>query len=194
MGRSRSSVLLPILRSEAVARILARVILAPESLNMSDIAKREGLPYSVVQREVDRLEKAGVVRSQRFAQARVVRPNDTHQLYPELRALFLKTYGPEAVLAELLEGAEGIDEAFVFGSWAARYLGEWGPPPADVELLVVGDPDPRLMEDLAAEAEDRIGMPVQTVIVAPETWESDPRGFVRTVRGRPLVPISLEKP
>lgn len=169
-------------------------MLAPESLNMSEIAKREGLPYSVVQREVDRLEKAGVVRSQRFAQARVVRPDETHQLYSELRALFLKTYGPEAVLAELLDGVEGIDEAFLFGSWAARYAGEWGPSPADVDLLVIGDPDPRLIEDLAAEAEDRIGLPVQPVVVAPESWGSRPSGFVRTVRDRPLVPIRLEKP
>ena len=191
MGKQRASALLPFLRSEAQARILATVMLASDSLNVRELADRTRLSYSVVQREIDRLEKAGILRSQRFAQARVVHADERHPLYSELRALLLKTYGPEAVLAQLLEGVPGIEEAFLFGSWAARYAGEWGPPPADVDLLVTGRPDPRTIEEIAAEAEDQLGMPVQPVVVSPETWKSKASGFVRTVSERPLIPIRL---
>ena len=179
------------MRSEALARVLATAFLAPDALNVSEIAKSQSLSYSVVQREIDRLEGAGIVHSERFAQSRVVRVNDRHRLYPELRALLLKSYGPEAVLAELLDRVGGVEAAYLFGSWAARYHGEWGPAPADVDVLVVGQPDPREIEDLAADAEDRLGMRVEPVVVAPDAWRTARTPFVRTVRDRPLLPIEL---
>jgi predicted nucleotidyltransferase len=52
--------------------------------------------------------------------------------------LLLRPFGPRQVLAEELEGAEGIDGAYLFGSWAARYPEEVGRPPADLDVLVIG--------------------------------------------------------
>ncbi len=177
-----------------MARVLANVLLAPDALNVRQLADRTRLAYSVVQREIDRLEKAGIVRSERFAQARVVHPDERHRLYPELRAMLLKTYGPEAVMGDLLGKIPGIEEAFLFGSWAARYAGDWGAAPADLDVLVVGRPDPPAVEEAAAEAEDQLGFPVQTVIVESDTWKSKRSGFVRTVAERPLLPIELREP
>jgi hypothetical protein len=45
------------------------------------------------------------------------------------------------VLAEELGGVEGIDSAYLFGSWAARYAGEAGRPPADLDVPVIGATD-----------------------------------------------------
>jgi predicted nucleotidyltransferase len=45
------------------------------------------------------------------------------------------------VLPEALCAVEGIEKVFVYGSWAARYHGEPGPVPNDVDVLVVGDAD-----------------------------------------------------
>ena len=39
--------------------------------------------------------------------------------------------------AEELEGVEGIEKAYLFGSWAARYAGEAGRAPADLDVLVI---------------------------------------------------------
>lgn len=61
--------------------------------------------------------------------------------YHELRALLVKTIGPAAVLAHELSGVAGIETAFIFGSWAARYHGERGPAPHDIDLMVIGEPD-----------------------------------------------------
>ena len=40
-----------------------------------------------------------------------------------LTDLLAVTYGPLPVLNDLLAGVEGITQAFIYGSWAARYLG-----------------------------------------------------------------------
>jgi hypothetical protein len=36
--------------------------------------------------------------------------------------LLLRSFGPRQVLAEELEGIEGVESAYLFGSWAARYM------------------------------------------------------------------------
>ena len=189
MGRSRLSALLPLLRSDALARVLATIVLSPDSLHLRSIADRTRLAYSVVQREVDRLETSGLVQSTRFASSRVVRPNERHPFYEELRALLLKAYGPREVLAELLQPVAGIREAFLFGSWAARYAGEAGPPPADLDVVVVGRPSIGRIEEIEVEAEDRLGQRVQIQVVPPEDWDAPTGGFIRTVQQRELVPL-----
>jgi predicted nucleotidyltransferase len=55
----------------------------------------------------------------------------------------------------MLATIDGVAEAYIYGSWAARYHGEPGSIPADVDVLVVGtaaldDPD-----DVADQAQCR---------------------------------------
>ncbi|MGI0128759.1 MAG: ArsR family transcriptional regulator, partial [Thermoplasmata archaeon] len=189
MGRPRQSPLAPLPWSDARARVLAAVLLASDGLHLQAIAERAGVPYSVVQREVDRLERAHVVESKKLHTARVVRANIAHPLFAELRALLLKAYGPVEIMRELLVVEPGIKVAYLFGSWAARYEGRWGEPPADIDVLVVGELPVRRVESIEVEAEDTLGQPVQITVVPPEEWRSRGTAFVRTVRQRPLVPI-----
>jgi predicted nucleotidyltransferase len=190
LGRPRRSALLPPW-SDAQAKILAAVLLADEGLHIRRIADLAGVSYSVAQREVDRLEKSGLLSSTRFQTSRVVRPNDRSSYLPELRGLLLKAYGPRTELAAFVERVDGVEEAFVFGSWAARYEGEWGDEPGDVDVLFIGEPDPRAVEEFEAIAEDRLGRPVQVTVVSRDTWEHPPTSFVRTLKNRPLVPIEV---
>src|SRR5439155_10027404 len=99
------------------------------------LGRRANVPSSTAHREVERLERYGVVTSERFAQSRVVRVNEQVPYVDDLRSLVVKAYGPSAVLAELLGAVDGVEAAYVFGSWAARLLGEQGPPPRDVDVL-----------------------------------------------------------
>jgi predicted nucleotidyltransferase len=191
MGRPRRPPLAPLPWSEAHGRVLATVLLAPEALHLRAIADLTQLPYSVVQREVDRLERGDFVKTTKFHTARVVRANEQHFLFPELRALLLKAYGPTVVLRELLANEGGIDAAYLFGSWAARYEGQWGDSPADVDVLVVGSMPLARAEELEAKAEDLLGQPVQLTVVPSEEWRRGKAPFVQTVRQRPLVPIEV---
>ena len=50
----------------------------------------------------------------------------------------------------------GADQVLIFGSWAARCHQQPGPPPHDLDVLVVGEP--------ARDAEQRLGLPVNPVI------------------------------
>lgn len=102
--------------------------------------------------------------------------------FTELSSLMFKAFGPVCVVGAELRGLAGVEEAWLFGSWARRYLGEEGAAPVDIDLLVVGRPD---MDDLAAattRAGSTLGRPVGVTILSREEWAGAATGFVRAVR------------
>jgi predicted nucleotidyltransferase len=189
MGRDE---LTPFFRTPAQGRVLAAVLLArpEERLTLTEIGRRARVPSSTVHREVDRLERYGLVTSERFAQARVVRPNERSPYLGDLRSLVQKAYGPAAVLAELLAPLKGVETAYLFGSWAARLAGQTGPPPGDIDLLVVGNPDPAGLDAVVQEAEAILGREVQPTVLTLSEWEAADSPLLRTIKGRPLVPLA----
>ncbi len=46
------------------------------------------------------------------------------------------------MLEQALAEVAGIEHAFIYGSWAATYQGQEGAATHDVDVLVVGAPDP----------------------------------------------------
>jgi len=189
------SQLLPLLRSPLLGELLAWVYLhADETCSVTDLAKRFRTSPSTVSREADRLVATDLIRETRRGNLRLLRANLDSPLARPLSELLTLTYGPAAVLGDLLGGVRGVDEAFIHGSWAARYAGEAGPPPRDVDVLVVGDADEDDIFDAARLAERQLGREVNIHRVAAEAWHSpgnDP--FLASVRSRPLVPIDIEK-
>jgi hypothetical protein len=145
-----------------------------------------------VLREVDRAEQAGIVRTRKTGPTRLVRANEDHPLYPAIRQLILGTFGPPAVIARTFAGLDGADAVVLFGSWAARYLGQPGRAPNDVDVLVIGDVDVDALHDAADAAEREIGLPVQATARSRRAWLDASESFLREVRGRPLVSVLVD--
>lgn len=111
-----------------------------------------------------------------------------------LTDLLAVTYGPLPVLTDALAVVPGVERAFIYGSWAARYQGEPGPVPDDVDVLVIGTADADDLDAVAEQAQRRLGQPVNIRRVGPARWRRpdarDP--FLRSVQERPLVELQLE--
>jgi hypothetical protein len=185
--------LLPIFRSAGQARLLAQLFALPggEGLTLAALGRAAGLASSRAHREVESLESAGLVRSERVGTARLVRPNVESPYYPELRSLLLKAFGPAAVLEPLLSEVPGVEEASLFGSWASRYLGEPGSAPGDIDLLVVGDVDPGDVYRACRRAEDALGRSVNPTILSRQEWTDRKSGFVRAVQEGARLPLNV---
>jgi predicted nucleotidyltransferase len=77
----------------------------------------------------------------------------------------------------------------LFGSWAARYEGEPGRAPLDIDVLVIGDPDRDELDDAAQRAGARLAREVSVTIRSPRWWREGNDGFHAEVTGRPLLPV-----
>jgi hypothetical protein len=97
------------------------------------------------------------------------------------------------VLARLLTGIPGVEEAFIYGSWAARFTGATGRAPGDVDVLAVGTPDRAALNEAAVLAERELGLPVQITKVARAAWEQASEPFIQTVQAKPKVALRLVK-
>jgi predicted nucleotidyltransferase len=106
------------------------------SFYANEVIARAGAGTGAVQRELARLEGAGLVTVRRVGNQKHYQANPASPVFNELRALVLKTSGLADVLLESLAALKGqIDAAFVYGSVAR---GE-DIAASDIDLMVVSD-------------------------------------------------------
>ena len=185
--------LLPILRSENQARLLTAILLSPErEFTLSELANEVGVSLSTVTREIQRASEAGLVVTREVGRAKVVSADTDSVLSQPLTRLLLLSFGPVVVVAEELADIGGIEEAYIFGSWAARYVGQAGPSPQDLDVLIIGTPDRDVVYAAADRIERRVGRPVQVTFRSLNRWnEPGEDSFLQEVRKRPLIPVGL---
>jgi MarR family len=187
------SQLLPLLRTPLLGELMAWIYLHPDQLwSITDLAKRFATSQSTVSREADRLVAADLLVEHRRGNLRLLQANSGGPLARPLTDLLLVTYGPSAVLGDVLADVHGIDEAYIYGSWAARYSGEAGAVPRDVDVLIVGTADEDDLFEAARTAQRLLAREVNVHQVSTKAWHStgdDP--FLASVRSRPIVAIGI---
>ena len=182
--------LAPLLRSNAQGDILALVLLQPDQeFSLADIGRAVDALPATVHREVSRLVDATALLDRSVGRARLVRANPEYELAAPLTDLVLLTYGPKALLPGILRDVRGIEHAHIYGSWAARYEGESGPPPRDVDVILIGSPSRAQMFDATREAERVLRREVNLTRVSVSDWDARATPFIQTVRSRPLVEL-----
>jgi DNA-binding transcriptional ArsR family regulator len=190
--RTSPPALLPILRSRVQGDLLALTYLNPEAeYSLTELAATIGASVKAVHQEVDRLVESGLLHDRRKGQMRLVRAATDTVVSGPLTDLLAVTYGPRPVLTAALAPVVGVEQAFIYGSWAARYVGQPGPPPGDVDVLVIGTVDLDELDEIASGARQVLHREVSIRRLLPQTWERGSDPFVATIRSRPLVELQL---
>lgn len=172
--RSDGPALLPVFRSQHQAELLMWLYLHPDTeYGVSNLADRLNVPLSTLHREVVRLDQAGLIASRTLGRNRLIRADIDHPASKVLTQLLELTFGPRAVVAEEFS-IPGAQQVVIFGSWAARYAGEVGPPPQDIDVLIVGNVDRADVYEAADRALERLGIEVNPVVRSAQQW-SDPK-------------------
>lgn len=109
-------------------------------------------------------------------------------VYKPLADLLAVTFGPAAVLRTALAEMSGIERAFIYGSWAARYAERSGPVPGDIDLLVIGEVDRHVLADASVEAESVLRREINVRRVSADVW-GDNSSFKQSVLSRPVVEV-----
>lgn len=184
--------LTPFLRSDVQGRLLAELLLNSErEFTITELARRAGTSLPTAVREVDRLVASNFVVDRPVGRNRNIKVNRRHALFAPMHEIIIYAYGPKLVIECLIEEISAVKEAFIFGSWAARMSGTAGPDPQDVDVLLVGSPDRMAVLKIAEQASEQIGRPVNFQIQSPEIWAAGTDPFVKTIKSRPLIELSV---
>jgi hypothetical protein len=187
--REAAPAVFPIFRSRLTAAVLACAYIGDGEYSVAELARAAGTDTGTMAREVKRLEAAGVARSRMVGRTKLVQANRDAPFYQALRDLVVIVLGPAQVLGEELAELDGVSGAAIFGSWAARALGEAGPSPVDIDLLVIGRPDRDDLQDAVARARTRLGRDINTVVVSASRWDASDDPFLAELQSRPLVAL-----
>ena len=187
----KASVLAPVLRSETQARLLAAVLLQPDrEASIADLARETGSDPGNLHSEVERLVQAGILADRRVGRTRLLRAGDSALVGP-LADLLLLGYGPKTAVEDALTDIADIEQAFIGGSWAARYHGQAGAFPHDVDVIVVGKPNRDDVTEAVIEALRAVGHDGQVIFRSPTAWREAKDTFTRTAKDSPLVELTI---
>jgi len=192
VDRSPAPPLLPILRSQQQGEILALLLGDPDlELSLTEISQRTGAPHPSVHREVQRAEQVGLVTTRKIGNTRLVRANTASPYYAGLADVLTRAFGVPAIIADVLRRVPGVDEAYIYGSWAARHEGQSGQRPVgDIDVLVLGDPDRDQLYEALSAAEERLGRPVQATVRDAGWLRSGSGSFHQSVTSRPMLKLA----
>ncbi len=186
--RSKASGLFPIFRSVAQSEILGAMLPYPDrEQTISDLSQQLAIPLATVSDEVSRLVRAELFNTRKVGRSNLLKPNTANRLLAPLTEIVLATMGPHRLIREAFAHIDGVTRLLIYGSWAARYRGESGPPPHDLDVLLVGTPNRAEVYEAAEAVERRIGLPVNPVIASATRWADDGDPLMSQIKSSPTV-------
>ncbi|OFB42582.1 ArsR family transcriptional regulator [Mycolicibacterium sp. (ex Dasyatis americana)] len=188
--RTEAPALMPIFRSHHQGLLLSLLLTDPvREFTLTELATELAIPKQTAQSEVQRLVEAGILRDRRQGRNRLISANPEHPAIAPLTQLALIAFGPRVVIAEEFSTSPGAERVLIFGSWAARYAGQPGPPPADIDVLVIGDTTKMAIFDAADRAHRRLGIEVNPERCTPQQWADPDWALIKEIKTRPYLTV-----
>lgn len=160
------------------------------SFHLSELRRLCGLGSASLQREVNRLENAGLVVSERVGNQRRFQANPASPVHAELVALTRKALGAVPLLRDALAPLSGrLAQAYVYGSVARQA----DTAHSDIDVMLVGDG--LALADvlpLLLPLEPLLGRKINPAIYTPAQYakrQAEPDSFINRVLAQPTLPL-----
>ncbi len=168
-------------------QVLALLFGRPQdAFYLRQIARETGTGVGAVQRELDRLTRAGVITRAPDGRQVYFRANPDTPVFSELQGLMAKTAGIADVLRSALFSLEKIDIAFIYGSVAKGSQTTY----SDIDMMIIGDVTLHELLPLLRPAQERLAREINPTIYAPDEFRSqlaDQQHFVSRVLEEPRI-------
>ena len=166
--------------------ILGLLLSQPErSFFLREVARKTGAGQGAVQRELKQLAEAGIVTRTRRGNQIHFQANAECPVFPELRALLLKTIGVASQIQKALAPmADRIKLAFVFGSLPRGNA----TPQSDVDVIIVGNTTLHDIVKALSPLQETFGREINPTVYSVKEFSS------KAVQGHHFVTSILEEP
>jgi hypothetical protein len=190
--KPEKAALSPIIRSDTQGMILAQLFMNPgDDFSISELARHANTSAPTAMREVERLLESQLVIQRTIGRARLIQVNTKHELHDAIRKIVAFSYGPAAVLPAALYGIEGLEQAFLYGNYAAYLKKERASDSPEIDLLLVGYVNRIESSNAAKRVESYLERAVNVKFVGSQEWENQSSDFVAEVKRRPLLALNL---
>jgi predicted nucleotidyltransferase len=151
-------------------RVLGLLFGKPDrSYYTNEIVRFADAGIGSVQRELQRLESAGLITSRKIGNQKHYQANRSAAIFEELRGIVIKTVGLADVLRKaILRLQERVDLAFIFGSIAQgkeRIT-------SDIDVMVVGDASFEDVVQAFYPTQESLGREVNPVVMSVSEFSS----------------------
>jgi predicted nucleotidyltransferase len=177
--------------SESQSRLFRWLFGQPErSFHLSELRRLTGLGSASLQRELRKLDEAGLVSSERVGNLRLIQANPKSPIFGELVTLTRKTLGIEPMLREaLLPLIPRLHAAWVYGSVAKHT----DTAMSDIDVMIVGENLAlgEVLEQLLP-LEAGLGRKINPTCYSSAEFErrrAEPDSFVNRVLAQPILPL-----
>lgn len=154
--------------SGARVEVLKFFLFNPDnSYYQRQVSEVTGLPIRAVQRELDRMEKAGLFLKTADGNRIYYRVNRDFPVFNELKIMFLKTYGIADSLRKYIAG-KAITAAFIYGS----YAGNRENLASDIDVFVIGSVSARELSAALTGAKKETGREINYYLVSEEEFKN----------------------
>jgi predicted nucleotidyltransferase len=182
--------------SDSQSRVFQWLFGQPErSYHLSELRRLTSLGSASLQRELNKLADAGLVRSERVGNLRRFQANAESPVYGELVALTRKTLGIEPMVRQALAPlAPKLDVAFIYGSVAKGT----DTAKSDVDVMLVGK-DLLLSKvlELLVPLEAQLGRKINPTCLTPAEFKrrrAEHDSFVNRVLSQSTLPLVGDVP
>ena len=179
------------LLSDSQSRVFRWLFGQPErSYHLSELRRLTGLGSASLQRELNRLAEAGLVRTERVGNLRRFQANPQSPVYGELVGLTRKTLGIEPMLREaLLPLVPDLKSAWIYGSVAKQT----DKAKSDIDVMLVGTNMSlaKVLERLVP-LEKELGRKINPTLFTPAEFKrrrAEKDSFVNRVLSQPTIPL-----
>jgi predicted nucleotidyltransferase len=177
------------LRSKTRQRLLAYYFANPTArLHLRDLAGQLDIDPSNLSKELRRLETEGLFRSEVSGRQKYFQLNRDYPLFAEVRSIVSKTIGAPSLLAQALKKIEGIEEAFLYGSFASSQQDA----SSDIDVLVIGGPRSEALAEAMRRSERQLGREVSYTVLTRKEFDSRRAGkdaFLENVWRNKRIPL-----
>ena len=157
------------LRSKARQRLLAYYFTNPAARHhLRDLAQRLSIDPSNLSKELQRLEREGLFQSEVSGRQKYFRLNHEYPLFDEMRGIVGKTVGAMPLIAQSLKKIAGIEEAYLYGSFARNQQDA----ASDIDVLVIGNPKGDTLADAMQKLERRLGREINYAVLSRKEFDS----------------------
>ncbi len=157
------------IRSKARQQVLAYYFTNPTARHhLRDLAEMLKIDPSNLSKDFGRLEREGLFRSEVSGRQKYFQLNRQYPLFHEVRTIVAKTIGAAPLISQCLKKIEGIDEAYLYGSFARNQQDAV----SDIDVLLIGTPHEEVLSQAVRRLERQLGREIDYTVLTQKEFRS----------------------